>query len=188
MDIIRLISEIVNVNSAEKVDFRHGWLYTIIKEQIKGVVFMSARGDKAKELFQSGYNCSQSVLIAFSDITGLSEETSAMIASGFGGGMGRMREVCGAVSGMFMAASMICGYGDPKAFEDKKRTYAMIQQLAEEFRKQNGSIICKELLGLDKPEGTAVPEKRTEEYYKKRPCGELVKMAAEILEEYLNNS
>ncbi|MBP1548647.1 MAG: C_GCAxxG_C_C family protein, partial [Oscillospiraceae bacterium] len=81
---------------------------------------MSERGDKAKALFESGYNCAQATLIAFTDITGLSEETSAMIASGFGGGMGRMREVCGAVSGMFMAANMIFGYSDPKAFEEKK--------------------------------------------------------------------
>ena len=105
---------------------------------------MSERGDKAKALFESGYNCAQATLIAFTDITGLSEETSAMIASGFGGGMGRMREVCGAVSGMFMAANMIFGYSDPKAFEEKKHNYAVIQHLAEEFKKENGSIICRE--------------------------------------------
>ena len=93
-----------------------------------------------------------------------------------------MREVCGAVSGMFMAANMIYGYSDPKAFEEKKQNYAVIQKLAEEFKKENGSIICRELLGLAKPEGTHIPEKRTEEYYKKRPCGELVKSAVEILE------
>ena len=146
---------------------------------------MSARGDKAKAFFEQGYNCSQSVLMAFSDITGIDEKLSAMLSSGFGGGMGRMREVCGAVSGMFMAAGTVCGYCDPQAHEEKKRTYAMIQQLAGEFKKQNGSIVCKELLGLEKPEGTFVPEKRTEEYYKKRPCSELVKAAAEILENYL---
>ena len=149
---------------------------------------MSERGERAKALFESGYNCAQATLVAFSDITGLSEETSAMLASGFGGGMGRMREVCGAVSGMFMAADMIFGYSDPKAFEEKKQTYALIQRLAEEFRKENGSIICRELLGLDRPEGTHIPEKRTEEYYRKRPCGELVKTAAEILEGYIDNN
>ncbi|MCI7768324.1 MAG: C-GCAxxG-C-C family protein [Oscillospiraceae bacterium] len=146
---------------------------------------MSERGDKAKELFEQGYNCSQAVLLAFSDITGLDEKISAMLSSGFGGGMGRMREVCGAVSGMFMAAGTVSGYSDPKDFDEKKRTYAMIQQLADSFKKRNGSIICKELLGLEKPEGTYIPEKRSEEYYKKRPCPELVKNAAEILEEYL---
>ena len=146
---------------------------------------MSERGDKAKALFESGYNCAQATLIAFTDITGLSEVTSAMIASGFGGGMGRMREVCGAVSGMFMAVNMIFGYSDPKAFEEKKQNYAVIQHLAEEFRKENGSIICRELLGLAKPEGTHVPEKRTEEYYKKRPCVQLCYDAAEILDNYI---
>ena len=145
---------------------------------------MSARGDKAKAYFTRGYNCSQSVLMAFSDITGLDENTSAKLASGFGGGMGRMREVCGAVSGMFMAASIVCGYNDPADIEGKKHTYQMIQTLAEKFKAQNKSIICKELLGLEKPEGTHIPELRTPEYYKKRPCGDLVKDAAEILEEY----
>lgn len=148
---------------------------------------MSARGDNAKKLFEEGYNCCQAVLIAFSDVTNLSKETSAALASGFGGGMGRMREVCGAVSGMFMAADILFGYSDPKAFQEKKETYAMIQALAERFKAENGSIICRELLGLDKPEGTPVPEKRTAEYYKKRPCGELVKQATEILEEYMEN-
>ena len=148
---------------------------------------MSERGERAKAYFEQGYNCAQSVLLSFSDITGLDEKTSAMLSSGFGGGMGRMREVCGAVSGLFMAASLICGYSDPSDFEGKKQTYAMIQQLAQGFREQNGSIICRELLGLSKPEGTHIPEQRTAEYYKKRPCGELVKSAAEILEAYLNN-
>ena len=145
---------------------------------------VSIRGDKAKAYFTQGYNCAQSVLMAFSDITGLDEKTSAMLSSGFGGGMGRMREVCGAVSGMFMAASIVSGYDDPADLEGKKRTYEMIQTLAERFKAQNKSIICKELLGLDKPEGTHIPDRRTPEYYKKRPCGDLVKDAAEILEGY----
>lgn len=147
---------------------------------------MSERGDRAKVYFEQGYNCAQSVLLSFSDITGLDEKTSAMLSSGFGGGMGRMREVCGAVSGMFMAASLICGYSDPADFDGKKQTYAMIQQLAKYFKEQNGSILCRELLGLEKPEGTHIPEQRTAEYYKKRPCGELVKSAAEILESYIS--
>ncbi len=148
---------------------------------------MSVRGDKAKAFFTQGYNCSQSVLMAFSDITGLDEKTSAMLSSGFGGGMGRMREVCGAVSGMFMAASLVSGYNDPADLEGKKRTYQMIQTLAEKFKSQNKSIICRELLGLDKPEETYIPEQRTPDYYKKRPCGDLVKDAAEILEEYFKS-
>ena len=149
--------------------------------------FLSARGDKAKQLFLSGYNCAQAVLMAFSDITGFDEKTSAMLASGFGGGMGRMREVCGTVSAMFMIVGTVNGYDDPKDNENKKRTYAMIQQLAGEFKEINGSIICKELLGLEKPEGTHIPEQRTAEYYKKRPCAELVKISAEITEKYLDS-
>ena len=148
---------------------------------------LSARGDKAKQLFLSGYNCAQAVLMAFSDITGFDEKTSAMLASGFGGGMGRMREVCGTVSAMFMIVGTVNGYDDPKDNENKKRTYAMIQQLAGEFKEINGSIICKELLGLEKPEGTHIPEQRTAEYYKKRPCAELVKISAEITEKYLDS-
>ena len=146
---------------------------------------MSVRGDRAKELFKSGYNCAQAVLIAFCDMTGYDEKTSAMIASGFGGGMGRMREVCGAVSGMFIVYNMLNGYSNPADNEGKMNNYADIQRLATAFKDENGSIICKELLGLAKPEGTNIPEKRTDEYYKKRPCADLVKNATEILEELL---
>lgn len=148
---------------------------------------MSERGDRAKELFRQRYNCAQAVVLAFSDMTGLDEKTSAMLASGFGGGMGRMREVCGAVSGMFMVYNMLNGYSDPADNEGKMRNYADIQKLAADFKAENGSIICKELLGLSKPEGTHIPEKRTDEYYKKRPCGDLVKIATEVLEEFLGN-
>lgn len=148
---------------------------------------MGERGDRAKELFKQGYNCAQAVVIAFSDMTGLDEKTSAMLASGFGGGMGRMREVCGAVSGMFIVYNMLNGYSDPADNEGKMRNYADIQRLAADFKAENGSIICKELLGLSKPEGTHIPEKRTDEYYKKRPCGDLVKIATEILEDFLSN-
>ena len=148
---------------------------------------MSERGDRAKELFRQGYNCAQAVVLAFSDMTGLDEKTSAMLASGFGGGMGRMREVCGAVSGMFIVYNMLNGYSDPADNEGKMRNYADIQKLAANFKAENGSLICKELLGLSKPEGTHIPEKRTDEYYKKRPCGDLVKIATEVLEEFLGN-
>ena len=145
---------------------------------------MSVRGDKAKELFKKGYNCAQAVVIAFSDVTGFDEKTSAMIASGFGGGMGRMREVCGAVSGMFIVYNVLNGYFDPTDNESKMQNYADIQKLASDFKAENGSIICKELLGLSKPEGTHIPEKRTDEYYKKRPCPDIIADAADILEEY----
>ena len=140
---------------------------------------------RAGELFLAGYNCSQSVVVAFCDVTGLSEAFAAKLSSSFGGGMGRMREVCGAVSGMFMAAGLACGYCDPNDYEKKKELYAQVKALADEFKSSEGSIICRELLA-----GTAVkpgtdPERRTEEYYKKRPCPELVARAAEIAEKFI---
>lgn len=149
---------------------------------------MSEKAEKAKQLFLDGYNCSQSVFIAFASDCGISDETAALIASGFGGGLGRMREVCGAVSGMTMAASMMFGSAKPNDYENKKALYKTIQALAGKFREMNGSIICRELLGIDRnTETPSTPEKRTKEYYKKRPCALLVYDAAEILEEYINN-
>lgn len=141
-------------------------------------------GEKAKALFEDGYNCAQSVALAFSDLypQKISEDTLAALASGFGGGMARMREVCGAVSGMFMAADLLWGPVD-KGHDNKAEHYALLQRLAEEYRQENGSIICRELLGLAKRGADEpTPEKRTEEYYHRRPCGEYCKIAAEILE------
>lgn len=149
---------------------------------------MTSKGEKAKTLFESGYNCAQSVLGAFSEETGLDFETSVKIASGFGGGLGRQREVCGAVTGMCMAADLIYGYTNPKAAIGKADTYKMVQELSYGFKDINGSIICRQLLGLEKPEGTHIPEERTDLYYKKRPCGDLVKIAADILEEYIKEN
>lgn len=148
---------------------------------------MSERGQKAYDYFTNGYNCTQSVLLAFSDLTGLDDETASLIASGFGGGIGRTRNVCGTVTGMLMAANLIKGYSQPTDNKGKKETYAMVQALLNKFKEQNGSIICAELLGLKpKEETNPVPSQRTNEYYKKRPCPLLCKDAAEILEEYLN--
>ena len=144
---------------------------------------MGERAERAYNLFKEGYNCSQAVFIAFCDKYGFDEETAAKLASSFGGGMGRMREVCGAFSGMLLVNSMETGSADASDLEAKKANFASVQALAARFKEQNGSLICRELLGLTKPEGSAVPEKRTEQYYKKRPCAEIVKSAAEILEE-----
>lgn len=142
----------------------------------------------AMKLFKDGYNCSQAVTAAFSDVTGVSFEDSVKIASSFGGGMGRMREVCGAVSGMFLVLGMIEGYSDPQDNIAKKAHYEKVQKLAEEFKKEHGSIICRELLGLDiKGSDDPTPAPRTETYYKKRPCVEMVGTAAEILDRYLEN-
>lgn len=141
--------------------------------------------EKAKEYFLSGYNCAQSVFMAFCEETGLDEETAAKLASSFGGGMGRLREVCGAVSGMFMAAGLIKGYSDPGDQEGKTAQYELVQSLAKEFEAKNGSIICRELLGLEQKKDAPTPSERTEEYYQRRPCAELVADAAELLERRL---
>lgn len=136
---------------------------------------------KAVELFKSGYNCSQAVFGAFNEELGIDFDTAVKISSSFGGGMGRMREVCGALTGSFMALGMLEGGYDARDNKAKAEHYKNVQELAEKFRQQNGSIICRELLGLgaDNP----VPELRTDGYYKKRPCVELVELAAKNLDE-----
>ncbi len=149
---------------------------------------MKSCSEKAMENFKQGYNCSQSVFLAFSDFYSMDQDTALRISSSFGGGMGRLREVCGAVSGMFMVAGMLYGYTDPKDHKSKTKHYERIQDLAREFKNRNHSIICRELLGLEAGPDSPVPELRTKEYYKKRPCVELVGMAAEIMEEYLQNN
>ncbi|MGN0344683.1 MAG: C-GCAxxG-C-C family protein [Lachnospiraceae bacterium] len=148
----------------------------------------SPRGQRALALFKEGYNCSQAVALAFADLIGMDEKLLARVTSSFGGGMGRMREVCGAVSGMFFVAGALYGYEEPGAAgqQEKAAHYARIQELADEYRAVNGSIICRELLGIntlgaDQP----TPELRTAEYYKKRPCGQLVMLAATIMESYI---
>lgn len=148
---------------------------------------MSTHSDLARELFEKGYNCSQSVFAAFCDETGLDVDTALKIASSFGGGMGRLREVCGAVTGMFMAAGIKYGYTDPADKNAKTEHYRLIQNLAGQFEKENGSIICRELLGLSIKNDKPVPEDRNESYYRKRPCAKLVEQAARILDEYISN-
>ena len=141
---------------------------------------------KAGELFASGYNCAQAVFGAFSDVTGIDETVAFRLSSSFGGGMGRMREVCGAVSGAFMVIGVLYGYSE---HEDKAKSelYSTVREFADRFREENGSIICRELLagaGVQKDTSNE-PEKRTAEYYKKRPCREYVEMAAQILDEMI---
>lgn len=146
------------------------------------------RADKAKQYFLNGYNCAQAVAMAFADLMDMDEYTAARLTSGFGGGVGRMREVCGSVSGMAFVMSSLYGYGDAAETENKKQLYGEIQQLAEEFRAQNGSIVCRELLGLShKGPDSPVPEPRTAQYYQKRPCHELVRCSADILERYIES-
>lgn len=143
---------------------------------------------KAKRLFkEGGYNCCQAVVLAYNDILGLDDETAAAVSSGFGGGMGRMREVCGTVSGMTMLAGLMKPASDPSVKDWRTANYALVQKMAGEFRDMNGSIVCKELLGLvpmgsgtPAPKESPEPSDRTPEYYKKRPCEELVGIAARI--------
>lgn len=143
-----------------------------------------SKADKAKEFFEGGCNCCQAVFCAFREETNLTEEDALRLSAGFGGGMGRMREVCGAVSGMIMVLSNKFASTDPNDHEKKKELYALIQKAAGEFREENGSIICRELLGLSDGNSDPNPEARTKEYYKKRPCAELVHCAAAIAEKY----
>ena len=150
----------------------------------KAVRYME-HGALAEQLFREGYNCAQSVLIAFGDLTGIEKDTAARLASSFGGGLGRLREVCGAVSGAAMVLGLICGYADPTDSEAKKAHYALVQDFAARFKEKNGSIICRELLRGVPDAGGSIPEARTAEYYKKRPCPALVRQAAEILDEML---
>ncbi len=145
----------------------------------------SKYGQKAEENFVNGYNCTQAVFLAFSDLYQMYMATAARLSSSFGGGMGRLREVCGAVSGMFLVAGMLYGYDMPGDLEGKKEHYARIQQLARAYEEENGSIVCRELLRLDRKRDLPVPEERTAEYYKKRPCKKLVRMAAAIMEQYI---
>lgn len=144
--------------------------------------------EKAMNNFLEGYNCAQAVLIAYCEELGLDKDTAAMLSCSFGGGMGRLREVCGAVSGMFLVAGFKKGYSNPKDKEAKKKHYELIQLMAKEFKDIHGSIVCRELLGLNiKGADNPAPEDRTPEYYKKRPCTEIIGDAAEIAEKLLFN-
>ena len=138
----------------------------------------------AGELFMEGCNCSQAVFLAFSDVTGIDRKLAARISSPFGGGMGRMREVCGAVSGMAMVAGILYGYDDPgEGDAAKKAHYQLVQTLCGRFREEVGSIICREI--LDNPPSDPNPCPRTAEYYATRPCARMVMTAARILDEYI---
>ena len=143
-------------------------------------------GLKAAELFLSGYNCAQAVAVAFTDVTGLTEAQAAKMASAFGGGMGRMREVCGAVSGMLMVLSYVYGYDTPGDDISKKRLYGQVQELAADFRAENGSIICREI--LKNPPSDPNPTPRTAEFYAKRPCTKMVMTAARLLEQFMEEN
>ncbi len=152
----------------------------------EGCEKMSKQGDAAYAWFLKGYNCSQSVVAAFAPQLGLTEETALRLSAGFGAGIGRMREVCGAFCGVVTVLSMV--YADPTDPKDKSRMYALVQQAAEQYRARNGgSIICRELLAKAgaAPAGGTAAEERTAEYYKKRPCPELCRICADLCAEFI---
>ena len=152
---------------------------------------IESRAQKAVELFKQGYNCSQAVFASCADIYGIKDENLALrLAASFGGGMGRMRLVCGAASGMFLLAGLQNGSATPHDTEGKMANDAFVQQLAGDFKGKYGSLICAELLGLA-PRGTTMeylpakalrprPADRTPEYYEKRPCPEMIAEAVRI--------
>ena len=148
---------------------------------------MTPKEQLARQYFKDGYNCAQSVFLAYAQDYGFDKETALKLSSSFGGGMGRLREVCGAVSSMFMVAGLEDGYIENNNDEKKAKHYALIQKLAEEFKKKNNSIICRELLGLDETISSPIPSKRNEQYYKERPCEGLIADACIILDNYLAN-
>ena len=148
------------------------------------------RIQRAVENFMSGYGCAQSVVAAFADLYGLDDTMAKRIAAGFGGGVGRMRMMCGTVSGVVILAGLDCGQTEGADREGKAACYKVVQELLETFKQRNGSIICAELLGLNGcpvVKTTYVPDERNEAYYKKRPCAQKVESAARIFAEYLQN-
>ena len=143
------------------------------------------RVERAKALFKQGFNCSQAVCAACADIYGIDEQTALRIAASFGGGIGRMRQTCGAACGMFILAGLENGSATPGDAEGKKQNYTLVQNLAAKFKQENGSLICAELLGIAPKPQEPTPEARTETYYQKRPCVEMVANAVRIYLEEL---
>jgi len=147
---------------------------------------MGERADRARALFLNGYNCSQAVVGAFSDLFGMEPETAMRFAEGLGGGIGRMRLTCGAVSAMALLAGLKVSTGKPGDLETRKEVYAKVREMAAAFQEKNGSITCSDLLGAARPkDDSAKPQERTAQYYQKRPCPDCVQDCAEIVEMYL---
>jgi len=149
---------------------------------------MADHAQFARELFFEGYNCAQAVFCAFCDVTGLDRAEAARMASSFGGGLGRLREVCGTVSAAGLVLGIVKGYSDPKDYEAKKAHYALVRAFAERFKAETGSIVCRELLAGVVEDSGGDPERRTEEYYRKRPCPQLVWLSAHILDDMLGSN
>ncbi len=149
---------------------------------------LEERIQRAVENFMSGYGCSQSVVAAFADLYGFDDIMAKRIAAGFGGGVGRMRMMCGTVSALVILVGLDCGQTEGSDREGKSACYKVVQELLEEFKQRNGSIICADLLGLNGcpvVKNTYMPDERNAEYYKQRPCAKKVESAARIFAEYL---
>ncbi|MCM1546426.1 MAG: C-GCAxxG-C-C family protein [Clostridiales bacterium] len=147
---------------------------------------MGVRADKARDMFLQGYNCCQAVVGAFADLYGFDPETAMKFAEGFGGGLGRMRLTCGAVNAMAIVAGMKMSHGQPGDLKRRGEIYAVVRQMVEEFKANNGTVICAELLGLSMPKDTSpTPEERTPDYYKRRPCPDKIHECALLIEKYL---
>lgn len=147
------------------------------------------RVELAGENFKKGYNCAQAVVLAFYDLFDLDRNTALKIAEPFGGGMGRMRLTCGAVSGMFMLAGLYKSHAHAGDLEGRRDVYEVVRTLAERFREKNGSIICGELLGINQPKDqSSMPQERTKEYYQKRPCVGCVQDCAQIFETFMKEN
>lgn len=146
---------------------------------------MESRVEKAEELFRMGYNCAQSVFAAYADLFGMDRESALRLSSPMGGGMGRMREVCGTVSAMALLSGLVDGNSDPCDQEKKTLVYDRVRKMSDAFAEENGSIICRELLGILGRELSAEPSLRTEEYYQVRPCIKFVRSAAKIIKNTL---
>ena len=150
------------------------------------------RQQRAEQFFMEGYNCCQAVLLAFEDVLEADRSTLLRVASGFGGGLARMREVCGTVSAMAMIAGFLSPAENPADMNQRRDNYALVQKFAARFKEEKGSIVCREILGLRKPEPGApmenpMPSQRTPEYYKTRPCAATVGLAARIVADYIKN-
>lgn len=144
-----------------------------------------SRVEYARTLFESGYNCAQSVFAAYADLFGMDMQTALKMSSAMGGGIGRMREVCGTVAAMAMLAGLKEGNDDPENEEAKEHIYALVRQMSALFKEQQGTIICRELLGIEGMEESAKPSVRTPEFYASRPCGRIITCASEIIENVL---
>lgn len=148
---------------------------------------LEQRVQHAVDFFMEGYGCCQSVVLAFADIYGLDAEMAKRVAAGFGGGVGRLRMMCGAVSGLVVLAGLEVGQTEGSDRQGKAACYQLVQQLIAKSKQQNGSVICAELLGIKGavPAGNFMPDERNAEYYRKRPCAAKVESAARIYAEYL---